>query len=348
MTVCSLYDKGEIGLEMEKLGIEVVCLQKAKNRFDWTIVRDIYRLIKEKNTKIVRTHRYNANLYGRLAAILARVPCIIASVHNIYMRDRKINRRIVNHILSRLTDYVVAVSETVKKDIVRYDAIPLSKIKVIFNGVDMNRFLNAHGAATRREFNIPLSAGLIGSVGRLTDQKGLTYLLEALSEVIRTHPETMLLLVGDGERKDELKAHVERLHIQENVIFAGWRGDIPEILNALDIFAFPSLWEGLPNALIEAMAAGKPIVATDIPPIRELIISQDNGILVAPNDSAAIAAAITSLLRDREYAATLGKTAQMRARALFSVDSTMNTYTALFQQVLEKKGSEEISCSDNY
>ncbi len=339
VTVCTLYDIGDIGREMEESGIEVVCLQKPKDRFDWTIIRDLYRLIKEKNIKIVRTHRYNANLYGRVAALLAGVPCIIASVHNIYQRDRKLNRRIVNHLLSRLTDKVVAVSETVKRDIVRYDAVPDGKVQVIYNGIDMSRFSAADGSTVRKEFGLSAACRVIGTVGRFTDQKGHRYLVEAAAEVMERHPDVVLLMVGDGALKGELTASAERLHIADRVIFAGWRRDIPALLDAMDIFAFPSHWEGLPNAVIEAMAMGKPIIASDILPVREVIASEQDGILVPPGDSHALAGAIASLLADRVYAANMGSHVRERARANFSIDATVGAYVALFEKVLKKKNA---------
>ncbi len=283
--VCSLSDKGEIGKEIENDGIEVIPLNKLGHRFDWTIVKDIYNLIKTRNVKIVRTHQYHANLYGRLAAWLAKVPCIVASVHNVYTRDRKLHRRIINKFLSGFTDKVVAVSETVKRDILKYDGLTDDKVTVIYNGIDAQRFFDTNRNSMRANIGIPSEAPVIGTVGRLTVQKGQKYLLDAVAALREKFPQIVLLIVGDGPMRDELQNHIKALGIDKNTILLGIRRDIPQLLSAMDIFVLPSLCEGLGTALIEAMAAGKAVIATDIAPFREIINSEKVGILVPVEDS---------------------------------------------------------------
>jgi len=338
-TVCSLSDKGETGKKIEDLGIEVICLNKLEHGFDWTIVRDLMNIMKDRNAGVVRTHQYHANLYGRLAAWLCKVPCIVPSIHNVYTRDRKIHRRILNNLLGRISDKIVAVSEAVKADIVAYDKVPDSRVKVIYNGVEEVKFTRAEGISARSEFNIPEHAKVIGTVGRLALQKGQRYLIESVASLVKEFPEIILLIVGDGPEKAALKRTVSEKGIDRQVIFTGTRDDVPDLLAAMDIFVFPSLREGLGNALVEAMAAGKAIVATDIPPVREVIASQDNGILVPPGDSGALEAAITSLLRDKRSAEAYGAAAKERALSYFDINSTINSYTNLFESILAGKAS---------
>lgn len=336
--VCSLSDKGEIGKEIEESGIEVIPLNKLRHRFDWTIVKDIYTLIRTRDIKIVRTHQYHANLYGRLAALLAHVPCIIASVHNVYTIDKKIHRRIINKFLARFTDKVVAVSETVKKDILKYDGLTEDKVSVIYNGIDTNKFLNANGNRVRAELGISSEAPVVGTVGRLTLQKGQKYLIDAVSTLREKFPQIVLLFVGDGPLRDELGNHIRALGIDKNAILLGTRRDIPQLLSAMDIFVLPSLWEGLGTALIEAMAAGKPVIATDIPPLKEIVNSEKVGILVPIKDSKAIASSIELLLCNRVLAENLGKSAKERVLSHFTIDITMNKYVSLYENILRGKG----------
>ncbi|MEW6002430.1 MAG: glycosyltransferase [Nitrospirota bacterium] len=335
--VCSLSDKGDLGREIEDAGIEVVCQNKLKHRFDWTIVKDIYSLIKHRNIKIVRTHQYHANLYGRLAASMARVPCIIASVHNVYTIDKKIHRRIINRYLARFTDKIVAVSEAVKDDILRFDGLSEDKVTVIYNGIEKERFLNGNGNLIRSELAISLDAPIIGTVGRLTVQKGQKYLLEAISKIKTKFPRIVLLIVGDGPLKEELKGYSKILNISDNVLFLGTRRDIPALLAAMDIFVLPSLWEGLCNSLIEAMAAGKAVVATDIAPIREVLDSKKVGIVIPAEDSDAIAASIETLLQKRSLTEALGRAARERAFFSFDIENTAELYTNLIEDILRKK-----------
>jgi glycosyltransferase involved in cell wall biosynthesis len=336
--VCSLSDKGEIGKEIEDSGIEVIPLDKLKHGFDWTIVKDIYNLIKTRNVKIVRTHQYHANLYGRLAAWLAKVPCIIASVHNVYTIDRKIHRRIINKFLARYSDKVVAVSGTVKRDVLTYDGLAEDKVSVIYNGIDSDSFLNLNGSLIRSNLGISSETPVVGTVGRLTVQKGQKYLIDAVSTLRENFPQIVLLIVGDGPLRGEIEKYIKTLGLEGNVILLGTRRDIPQLLSAMDIFVLPSLWEGLGTAVIEAMAAGKPIIATDIPPLREIINSEKVGILVPVKDSNAFASSIELLLHNRTLAENLGKSAKERALSHFTIDITVHKYTNLFKDILKSKG----------
>jgi len=336
--VCSLSDKGEVGQEIEAAGIEVVSLNKLGHGFDWSIVKDLERVIRQRDIHVVRTHQYHANLYGRLAAWLCRVPCIVPSVHNVYTRDRKVHRRILNNLLGRISDKVVAVSGAVKDDIMAYDGLSPNKITVLYNGVEEGRFAGVDGAGARIAFGIPADAAVVGTVGRLTHQKGQKYLVEAMSSVLKEFPGTVLLMVGDGPARSELGELVKQRGIEDRVVFTGSRRDVPEMLAAMDIFVFPSLWEGLPNALIEAMTAGKAIIATDIKSNMEVLGSENSSIFVPCEDSTAIAAGIKQLLRDRESALRLASAARERALSRFTVNRTVSAYTDLFEEILGKKG----------
>jgi glycosyltransferase involved in cell wall biosynthesis len=335
--VCSLSDKGEIGGEIEELGFKVVCLNKLKHRLDWTIVKDIYRCIKQNDIKVVFSYQYHANLYGRIAAHLARVPCIIASVHNVYTIDKKIHRRIINKYLAGWTDRIVAVSKAVKDDVLKYDGVPDGKVEIIYNGVDLSKFLDTNGSSIRDEFGIPLSAPVIGTVGRLTLQKGQRYLLEAVSQLRGKFPRLVLLVVGDGPLKNELQDYTENLGIQESVIFTGSRRDVPSLLAAMDIFVLPSLWEGLSISLIESMAAGKPVITTDIAPIREVVNTDKVGVLVPPKNSTTLAGAIKLLLGNKALASSLGLAARERVFSTFNIETTIRRYTDIFEDILRNK-----------
>ena len=210
-------------------------------------------------------------------------------------RDRKINRRLTNKLLSLLADCVVTVSEAVKKDIMKYDMVSEKKIVIIHNGVDASRFLNADGSDLRAEFVLKAGAPVIGSVGRLFIQKGQRYLIEALPILKNDFPDIRLIIAGDGPLLHELESLASRLGVKDNIIFAGTRRDVPEIISLLDVFVFPSVWEGFGNALIEAMSAGKPVIASDIPPVKEITDSGACAIFVPPKDPPAIAEAVKKL-----------------------------------------------------
>jgi glycosyltransferase involved in cell wall biosynthesis len=335
--VCSLSEKGEIGEDIEKLGIEVICLRKLRHTFDLAIIKDLYRLMKDRGIDVVRTHQYHANFYGRIAAIIARVPCIVASVHNVYTRDRKIHRRMFNRILGKFTDKVVAVSNAVKKDIVHFDRIPEGNVEVIYNGVEAQIFMNKKRDEVRSALGMPSDSPVVGTTGRIKEQKGQKYLIEAVSTLIKDYPLIRLLIIGDGPLMGEMKRYADSLGINDNVIFLGTRRDVPDLLSAIDIFVLPSLWEGLGIALLEAMAAGKPVIATNIGPFREIVNTEEVGRLVPVKSSEAIASSIEFLLNDRSLLEEIGSAARKKVLTSFDINKTVDTYSSLFEEILRQK-----------
>jgi glycosyltransferase involved in cell wall biosynthesis len=333
--VCSLSEKGEIGQEIEKIGIKVFALNKLKHTFDYSIIKDICDIIKRERIQIVRTHQYHANFYGRIAAKKSKVPCIVASVHNVYTRDKKLHRRIINRFLARFTDKIIAVSEEVKMDILKYDRISEDKVQVIYNGVDLNAFNESFDKEQiKSKLGINPNVPVIGTVGRLTEQKGHIYLLQAILKLKHKFPDIKVLIVGDGPLMDELKSYTSSSGLSNNVIFTGFRRDIPALLSIMDIFVFPSLWEGLPNALIEAMASGKAIIASNLPQIKEVLDSDGLGILVPPKDSDSISQSINFLLKNEKIVKKMGNSAKNMACTRFNIENTVKIYEKMFEKIL--------------
>jgi len=337
---CCLGPKEEIGKEIEGTGIEFIPLNKLRyNRFSSGIVLELHRLMKKKQIHVVRTHRYRSNLYGRLAAFFAGVPVIIASVHDNYRTDKRPKRRIMNRILSKITDKIVAVSEAVKEDIMRYDRIDPSKIEVIPNGIDVERF-NPEKKTTdiRKEFSLEEDDIVIGFIGRIVTAKGLEYLLDALPYLKGEFKSIKLLIVGEGSLVEELKERAKKNNIFNNILFTGKRRDIPEILASIDIFVMPSIAEGLPNALLEAMAMGKPIVTTEVGGIPEVIKNEINGLLVPPRNAESLVTAIKTFLDNRHLAIKIGQRAKNYVEENLSIQTTTQKWESLYTVLLKEKG----------
>jgi glycosyltransferase involved in cell wall biosynthesis/O-antigen ligase len=332
--LCCIREEGMLAQTLLGQGYEVISLSRMKSRrFDFPAIAKLYKIIKEKNIRIVRTHQYHANVYGRIAAILAGVPCIVASVHNIYTRDRKLHRRLLNKFLSKFTDRIVAVSNAVKEDITRYDAISEDKITVIYNGIPLNEFNCSLPPQKAREIlNLPQDITLIGSVGRLVEQKGHRYLIESASRI----GESCIVIAGDGPIRKDLEEYARTLQVK--TIFLGTIEPkiVPVFLRAIDIFCFPSVWEGFGIALVEAMSAGLPIVASDIPPHREVVA--DAGILVPSRNAEKMAESLTLLIQNQELRESLSLKAHHRAK-VFSIEYTVRSYESLYGEILERKKS---------
>ncbi len=334
-TVCCIKEGGEIAEELKRLGYTVEILNRMNGHgFDIGAVADLYRLIKKENIHILRTHQYHANLYGRIAGILAGVPVIVPSFHSRYRSPKKpkLHRRIINFCLSFFSDALIAVSPSVASDILQYDRVNSSKIRVIYNGVSLIDFNPPISkAACRKELNMPENEMIIGAVGRLKEEKGHRLLIEAASEL----KDVYVAIAGDGPLMATLKETAEKLGVK--CLFMGMIPPerIPIFLKSLDIFCFPSLWEGFPNALIEAMAAGLPVVASDIPPHREVL--GEAGIYVPVGDADALAEELNTLMKDTALRENLSQKAAERAK-MFSIDRTVRTYEKLFKDVLRQKG----------
>jgi glycosyltransferase involved in cell wall biosynthesis len=337
---CCLGPRDAISKEIEKVGVEIVALNRSRyHRFSLAIVRDLYRLMKQKNIHIVRTHRYRANLYGRLAAWLSGVPITIISLHDNYNKDMRLERRIANKILSKVTDKMIAVSESIKKDIIQYDGIDSSKILVIPNGIDTEKFKpEGNFADISEELSFKRSDIVVGFVGRIVPAKGLEYLIDAFSYIKKGFTNSWLLIVGEGGIMGELRERTKKNNVQDSVIFAGKRRDIADVLSRTDIFVMPSIAEGLPNALLEAMAMGKPIVATMIGGIPEVIKNGFNGLLVPPRDPAALATAIKELIGNGQLSVRMGQAARDLVVNKYSIRETAQKWESLYLSILKEKG----------
>jgi glycosyltransferase involved in cell wall biosynthesis len=283
---------------------------------------------------IVRTHMYHANMYGRIAAILAGVPVKITSSHDLYISPDKpkIHRRLINCILGMFSDAVVAVSQSVASDILKYDKVSRGKVKIIYNGIAIDKFADTLSRIEAREFfNLPVNGVVIGSVGRLTDQKGHRYLIEAAAGL----ENVSIALAGDGPERERLQELARQCRV--NCIMPGRLEpeQVRTFLGALDIFCFPSLWEGFGTALVEAMASGLPVIASDIPPHREVL--GDAGELVAPGNSKVLSGALRRFTDAPSLMERFGEKVKSRS-ARFSIEATVSAYEKLFEDILKRKG----------
>jgi glycosyltransferase involved in cell wall biosynthesis len=309
---------------IRQLGVPVIDVQlTAWWRIDalWRL----YRLLRRERPSILHCWLFHANFLGRIMGRLARVPIIITSRRNVEIggawRER-LQRGTVE-----LDDKIIAVCEAARQAEIQRSHVSPDKVVTIYNGIDVAPFAVSTRQAIRRELGIDADAFLLGVIGRLHRQKGHVYLFQALRQVRPQFADVRLLVVGDCRLRNELVAQAEREGVADVVIFTGARGDIPEILSALDLFVLPSLWEGLPNVVLEAMAAGLPVVATAVGGTPELIINGETGLLVPPQDADSLAQAILHLLANPEQANAMGRAGRMHVQSKFAMShSTLATH----------------------
>ena len=304
----------------------------------------IYALIKRGCFQIVHTHSSKAGILGRVAAKLASVPILVHTPHGhvfygYYGPVLSHLFLLLERIWAKFTDRIVTLTEKGKQEHIQLKVATPEKFTIVPSGVQLENFLNVQepSSALRQELGISSRDRIVGSVGRFVPIKGYRYFLEAAKEVLGQQSDVLFLLVGDGPLEKELKAFAEALGIAPRVVFAGYREDVAEMIALMDIFVLPSLNEGMGKVLVEAMAEGKPVVATKVGGVPELVSDNLTGILCPPKDSCAMAEAILKLLRDRELARRMGEEGRRRVYPRFDAKVMVEKIEGLYRELMRQK-----------
>jgi glycosyltransferase involved in cell wall biosynthesis len=334
--VCCLHAGGPLLPAFEAAGAKVVVLGK-RSRWEVSILAKLRRVIAEEGPALIHTHLFPADAWGRAAALLAGVPAVSTAHSSDPWRGW--HQRLADGILSRLTERVVAVSEGVARSRRERERVPAATLTTIPNGIDLDRFdARRDVGPLRAALGLPDGVRTVGIVGRLHPAKGHPELFEAVRQLLEGGLRLAVLAVGDGELRGELEGLARRLGLEGAVRFLGRRDDVAELLNVLDVYAMPSRWEGLPISLLEAMAASRPIVASAVGGIPEVITHGETGLLVPPGDPHALAAAVRRLLEAPEEARRMGEAARRAVRARFDVATMARRYEGLYEEVLAGPG----------
>jgi glycosyltransferase involved in cell wall biosynthesis len=329
ITVAYLHGHAPLQPAFHDAGIEVFALA-SRHKADPAAFLRLRRLVQQTQPDILHTHLIQADHLGAWAG----APITVSTKHSLdYFRNHpnwlvKLDRR-VNHRFARF----IAVSQVVKDHYCTVQKIPANKIDVIPNGIETALFANAT-PISRTSLNVPGNAPLIGCVGTISERKGQADLIAAMPDVWKHFPTAILLLVGDGPTRRDLEKQAS-----DRIRFLGHRDDIPAILHALDLYVQPSHTEGLPLAVIEAMAAGRPIVATNVGGIPE--VTGEVATLVPAHQPTALAAAIVRQLQ------TPGNSEASRQRAAeFTIQRTADRHTVLYQTLRQQGRKRAASQSD--
>jgi len=335
--VCLLIPSAILEEKLRDLGVSFFILDMASKWDIFSVIR-LSRFMRKEKIGIVHCLLYASHTFGRIAAILARVPVILAWEEGEIFGQVPIRHIWVDRILSRFTDGIVSCSDAAKEEIIRKEAIPEYKIRVIRNAVDLDKFNTSRDTATiRSQLGIGKDEILIGTVASLSNKiKGQEYLIRAMPQIINVYPQTKLLLVGEGPSRADFLQITETLNISDKVIFTGFRKDIPDIMNALDIYVCSSILEGLGLSILEAMSFKKPVIATRVGGTPELVIHGQTGFLVPSKDANSLAQATIKLLADRGKMQQMGRLGFERVRAVFSVNSFIKEMESLYKEFLWK------------
>ena len=329
----------------EAKGVRVFALPSLVRRLsfknDLLAFINIYRLIKRIRPHIVHTHTSKAGLLGRLASFLARVPIIIHTPHGHVFHSYygPVMTKVfvfAEKILSFMTDKITALTNRERDEHLEEGIASIEKYVVIHSGVMLDRLMNMNidAGAVRGEFGIAQDSNVIGVVGRLVPIKGHKYLVSAAKRIIKEFRNTVFVFVGDGYLSSRLERQAESVGVRKNIIFTGWRKDAVEILDLFDILVLPSLNEGMGKVLVEGMALGKPIIASNVGGIIDLVRNGENGILVPPGDSDALGEAILQLLKDKNLSEKLGKNGKAMVYPEFDASVMVKQIDDLYESLL--------------
>lgn len=330
ISVLCLRAKGLFATDVEALGIPVYLAEQKEHGADYFAFRKVARLLRELRIDVIHTHNTQPFFDGTIGAVLAGVRTVVHTDHARAFPD-KLRYMVAEWAMSLYAYRVVGCSEHTSQQLMRYEKISKRKIVTIPNGIDGSRFeLTIDRQAKRRELGIHEQGSVIGLAVRLSDQKGITFLLQAMPRILAKHPDTTLLIAGDGDLRMDLERETQQLGIAARVKFCGPRKDIPELLKLLDLYVLPSKWEGLPMVILEAMAAGCPIVATDVGGNSTAVVDGVTGALVPPQDPGALADAIIRLLDSPDLQKSYAANGKNRFRERFSAETMARQYERLY------------------
>jgi len=327
-TALVVPEEGGVASGARELGLPVHVVPLPTLRYPGPrVVRSVgalARLARTTNAALIHANGSRAMAYAGLAGRPAGRPV----VWHVRIAD---SDGPIDRALCALATEVIAISRAVAR---RFAWAP-TKVRLIPNGIDLGRFTpRPPSASLRAALGVPPSAPIVASVGRFVEVKGYRYLLEAAAQVARARAGVHWILVGDGELRGELEAHARSLGLAPQVHFTGWRDDIPDVLALCDVFVLPSLREAFGRVLVEAMAMGRPVVATTGGGVPDVVVDGETGLLVDPAASAPLAAAVQTLLENPGRAGHLGAAGRRRAQSTFSLTAHVDAVERAYAELL--------------
>lgn len=332
--VLCLRALGPLAQEIDRLGIKVILLPQNKTGADYFSFFKVADILRKERTQVIHTHNTQPLVDGTLGAILSGGrKRIIHTDHARQFPDKK-RYMFAEWCMSHFVCKMVGVSEQTTENLHKYEKIPKKKLMTIKNGIDVSRFaISIDRQAKRKELGIPPVGPVIGVISRLEKVKGITYLLQAMPKIIKTFPDLTLLIVGDGSEMDNLQSETNKRNLARNVVFTGVRHDIPDILQTLDIYMLPSLSEGLPMGLLEALATGCPVIATQVGGIPNVAENTEAILLVKPKNVKMLIDKTITLLIDTEMQNKIRRDGLKIFNNQFSANLMAKKYMEIYSKI---------------
>jgi len=337
-----LCGEGELVPVFRQAGIPVHLL-KARGHFDPLALGRLVRLVREGHFDIVHSHLFRADIYAGLAVAQLGEdrPLLVSTRHN---DDRFFLNPfvgIVHYLISARQNLIIAISDHIAHFTVARGVRHPARVRRVYHGLEppVTRALEREGQRIRSELGISPDAFLVGNVGRLAPQKGQRHLIGAMPALLARIPRAHAVIAGGGDLENFLLDLAEETGVAERVHVLGPRKDVPALMHAMDVFAMPSIWEGFGLVLLEAMAAGRPIVASRVATIPEVVVDGQTGLLVPAGDPLALAEALAQLADQPGLAARMGEAGRERVRHQFSLEKMVGDTELLYRELVDERAS---------
>lgn len=322
--VVCLVSGGLLVQELTDMDVPVKIFAK-KRGIDLRLLWQLTQYLRQQKPDVVHTHLFTADSWGRLAAYFAGVPLIFATVHSINSWKKPLHHRI-DRCLSRISQQVIACSPVVATSLKTVSHIAADKITTISNGIDLSRFQNCQAIDLQKTFGISPDTVTLAVIGRLHPAKGQQDVLPLMQTYLNMGLKVHLLLVGEGELKNEIEAEIQQRDLAQVVTLTGQRQDIPELLASIDILVMPSRWEGLPMVLLEAMLMQKAVIAYGVGGIPDVIRNDENGLLIKAKQRFELEKQLHRLIMDADLRQRLGQAAQQTVEQHYNAKLVAKRY----------------------
>lgn len=330
-SVCSLREPEDAARFFEDENIEVRFLDRGK--FDPRTVWDLLSIIQKAEPDILHMHGYGSTNFGRIAGALMGIPRIVHE--HVVIEDQPAYQTLADTILSPLTTRALAVSPPVRDFMIERRKVNPQKLETFFFGIPLGDFEPSEDSvikSKRRELGLRSGQPVVCCVGRIDTQKGQRYLISAAKKVTEEIPEAVFLIIGDGPELEQRQQQRDQLGLEGTVLFTGHRDDVPDLLAMSDVAALPSLWEGGPITLFEAMRVGKPVVGTPVGLMPDVIEDGRTGYLVPPKEVDPLASRLVELLQDPERAEQMGRAAREAVKE-YDMSKAVERLTRIYREV---------------
>jgi len=334
--ICCLKKEGILAEDFRRLGIRVTAIN-SRNKRDLRVIPRLLNILRKEEIHIIYTIGAGDSMFwGRLCGVILNTPVRISSVHRIGYPLHEKTIEFLNKLLVPFTDRIIAVAEAQRKYLVEKEGISEDKLEVIYNTIDIDRYrIDSQSKLDKGLLGIPEDDKIVGIIASLRPDKRHDIFINAAADVLDVFPHTSFLIVGDGSEKANIESLIDRYDIGAKVHMVGNRDDIPEILSLLDISVLSSEHEVFPNTILESFAMGKPVVATAVGGVPEIVYDGYNGFLVPPYDHIALSNAIKRILHSPTLGQRMGEEGRRIVAERFNIESLIKRREALFSSLIE-------------